>query len=134
VRRRRSSGRDASAAGEARLPPSALGERRRISGSPGSRSMPCSASIAGAAWPSGRSIALTLAALPAAQSNVGALPSRGERVEQRLPAPVSPVRTRSRARTRRQPIDQHHVLDDKLPQHPEALGGSALRRRRRRVP
>ena len=83
---------------KARLPPSAFSERRRISGSPTSGAMPCSASIASAAWSSGSSIsALTLAVLWPLRTSAAsarlpiARPSASSRID--LPAPVSPVST-----------------------------------------
>src|SRR5918993_1170330 len=83
---------------KARLPPSDFSVRRSSSGSPGSASMPCSASSACTEWPAGMSSSADTAAVfsplrtrPASARAPSARPSASSRID--LPAPVSPVST-----------------------------------------
>src|SRR5215207_8032760 len=84
----------------ARLPPSALRERRRINGSPSSVSIPCSASNAWTGWSADSSISADtdaasspLRTSPASERAPSASPNASSRID--LPAPVSPVSTPS---------------------------------------
>ena len=101
----------------------ALSVRRRSSGSPGSRSMPCSASkaadrVAGRQVDLGRDRGRVLAR--ADQPAVGARAQRqAERVEQdRLAgAGLAGQHAKARLELELEPLDQHDVADGELPQH-----------------
>ena len=107
----------------ARLPPSAFSERRRTSGSPGSGSMPSSASKAMGRMTGGkldlrRDRRRCLSA--AHQPGVGARSQRQpERVEQDRFARAGFAGEHAKAgfEVEGERVDQHHVADDELPQH-----------------